>query len=45
MTMFEVSWTDLDIKYVQNYMMSTAPQASKVYFYQYDKCKLYGCLY
>ena len=39
-TMFEIIWTDLTTKYVQNYMTSTAPQAFKVYFYQYDKCKV-----
>ena len=42
-TIFEISLTDLDFKYVQNYVISTAAQAFKVYFYQYGQRKLHGC--
>ena len=42
--MLEISSTDLEIKYVQTYVISTAVQAFKVYFYQYDNGrKLNGC--
>ena len=41
--MLEISWTDLDIKYVHKYKISSIAQGFKVYFYQYDICKLHGC--